>query len=269
MGKGPYKCTGCDGLWSDGDVFEAIHCPLEPLYVVISNADDPTQIYAQVTLRRDMPRLDITHNFLLAEPPPYELRLVTTNPRCYTVCPNVAVVRRVEQRDFDLVRNSRPGAGRYFEHKWGFWRCDRDVTPTPPPINCAIHPEMTSRTCNGNSYAGYNGNFEKAGSRPETPADWSAATYGGRVTAPRFPAVGTAALQLRPTGAGVSGRISHGLATQAGNPVQATLKLKLFAATPRAGPSTCARRWTVAPSRCWSPRPPKARTGSGMPTTRS
>ena len=138
VGKGPYKCTGCDGLWSDGDVFEAIHCPLEPLYVVISNADDPTQVYVQLTLRRDVPRLDISHNFLLSAPPPYELRLVTTNPRCYTVCPNVAVVRRVEQRDFDLVRNSRPGAGRYFEHKWGFWRCEKIGTPTPAPVvrNC-------------------------------------------------------------------------------------------------------------------------------------
>ena len=46
--------------------------------------------------------------------------------------------RRVEQRDFDLVRNSRPGAGRYFEHKWGFWRCEKIGTPTPAPVvrNC-------------------------------------------------------------------------------------------------------------------------------------
>jgi hypothetical protein len=247
VGKGPYKCTGCDGLWSDGDVFQAISCPLEPLYVVISNGDDPTEIYAQVTLRRDMPRLDITHNFLLSKPPPYELRLVTTNPRCYTVCPNVDVVRRIEQRDFDLVRNSRPGTGRYFEHKWGFWRCEKLVTPTPVPVNCAIHPDTTSRTCNGNSYAGYNGNFETAGRRPETPADWLGVTYGGRVTAPRFPAIGTASLQLRETAAGVSGRASHGLSIQPGGPLQATLKLRLFRRDAGAGAFSLRAQMDAAP----------------------
>ena len=74
---------------------------------------------------------------------------------------------------------------------------------TPAPVNCAIHPDVVSRTCNGNSYAGYNGNFETPGRRPETPADWMPATYGGRVTAPASPAINNGSLQLRTTGAGV------------------------------------------------------------------
>ncbi|MCB0215367.1 MAG: hypothetical protein KDH92_01945 [Chloroflexi bacterium] len=122
VGRGGYRCQGCDGVFTDGDEMGAIGQPLEPLLAVVSEPGNPDRRYWVGRLdRQNAGQAEVYTEALIFQPPPYEVRLVTTDPLGYTLCPNAPSVFYVEQADFDAIAGG--GNGRNYARDWYFWRC--------------------------------------------------------------------------------------------------------------------------------------------------
>ncbi|MBK7780426.1 MAG: hypothetical protein ACH37Z_14840 [Anaerolineae bacterium] len=127
VGKGAYLCPGCDGVFSGADAMGAASQPLEPLLVVILDPDDDARVLWSGRLKRSSgAQLDLVNNAQLTDPPPYEVRLVDTSPRGYTLCPNSTSGLYLQQADFDAAAGGAPDSGRSLSQDWFFWSCQTE-----------------------------------------------------------------------------------------------------------------------------------------------
>lgn len=127
VGKSAYQCTGCDGVFSGSDAAAAASAPLEPLLVAVLDPEDDTRVLWTGRLKRaSASQADLSTLVLLTQPPPYELRLIDTSPRGYTLCPNSPSSVYLEQVDFDAAVGGAPDTGRNLSQEWFFWTCRSD-----------------------------------------------------------------------------------------------------------------------------------------------
>lgn len=127
VGKGAYRCTGCDGVFSGADAMAATSQPLEPLLVAVLDPTDDSRVLWTGRLKRSSAgQLDLSNTVVLTDPPPYELRLIDTSPRGYLLCPNAPSSVFLEQADFDAAAGGAPDSGRSLSQDWTFWTCEVD-----------------------------------------------------------------------------------------------------------------------------------------------
>lgn len=229
VGKGGYNCPGCDGRFTDGDRYEAANCPLQPLFIVVSKAGDPQQVYFAQLVSRTEPFQDLGYLIVLCQPPPYEVRVLTRNPLCYTLCPNSPQTYILRQRDFDRNRNSRPGTGRYSQVDWRFWHCGLGTPgPSQSTAGCAILP-VAERSCEGRKYPGLNGDFESPATDSLDAEYWYNEQYAVRAWGPVHPARGKYSMRLNPLGPGLDfkGRVVHDVELTGKSPKVAQLSLDI------------------------------------------
>jgi len=136
VGRNPWPwlgCTGCDGVFTDGDRYEASRCPLQPLSVIITHPSG-SPVYKRLIISRHGAGQTIQDINAIDVPPPYLVQLLTPDPLCYALCPNYRRNVILDQDYFDRVRNARRGDGRYAQVKWAFWSCTAPtVTPCRTP----------------------------------------------------------------------------------------------------------------------------------------
>lgn len=124
VGKGAYKCPGCDGVFGSGDQMGSAGRPLQPLVVAVHQPGNVENVYWMGKLKRQIPsQAEVYADLYLTMPPPYEVRLVTVDPLGYTLCPNSPAVFFVDQKDFDAIGGGAYGSGRSIAQDWFFWRC--------------------------------------------------------------------------------------------------------------------------------------------------
>ncbi len=124
VGRGGYACTGCDGVLSSGDTMGAAGAPLEPLLAAITEPGNAQNVYWIGQLdRQNESQAAVYVEAVLAVPPPYEVRLITTDPLGYVLCPNSPGVFFLTQEDFDEIAGGAGGGGRHQARDWFFWRC--------------------------------------------------------------------------------------------------------------------------------------------------
>jgi hypothetical protein len=124
VGKSAYACTGCDGVFSGSDAAAAASTPLEPLLVAVLDPADDTQVLWTGRLKRaNASQADLSALVLLTQAPPYEVRLIDTSPRGYTLCPNSPSSVYLDQVDFDAAVGGAPDTGRNLSQEWYFWSC--------------------------------------------------------------------------------------------------------------------------------------------------
>lgn len=128
VGKGAYRCTGCDGVLSSGDMAASTARALEPLLVVVLNPDDDSEpLWVGRLKRSQAAQVDITTQVLLTQPPPYEVRLIDQSPRGFSLCPNASSSVYLNQADFDAAAGGAPDSGRSYAIEWFFWSCRAEL----------------------------------------------------------------------------------------------------------------------------------------------
>lgn len=128
VGKGAYRCTGCDGVLSSGDIASSTARALEPLQVVVLDPADESRPLWVGRLKRSQPgQVDVTAQILLTVPPPYEVRLIDQSPRGFTLCPNASSSVHLSQADFDAAVGGAPDSGRSYALEWFFWSCRAEL----------------------------------------------------------------------------------------------------------------------------------------------
>ena len=128
VGKGAYRCTGCDGVLSSGDMAASTARSLEPLLVVVLDPeDDQEPLWVGRLKRGHAAQVDISTQVLLTQPPPYEVRLVDQSPRGFSLCPNASSSVFLTQADFDAAAGGAPDSGRSYAIEWFFWSCRTEL----------------------------------------------------------------------------------------------------------------------------------------------
>lgn len=128
VGKGAYRCTGCDGVLSSGDMAASTARGLEPLLVVVLDPEDDREpLWVGRLKRSHAAQVDVSTQVLLTQPPPYEVRLVDQSPRGFSLCPNASSSVFLSQADFDAAAGGAPDSGRSYAIEWFFWSCRAEL----------------------------------------------------------------------------------------------------------------------------------------------